>query len=257
MTTSLNIGQVLRDCADRLRDGMGVYAVLVASFVLLPQLAATLFGPKLPETPEKILALLTHSPIAVMLPVLIPAVIAFLADLAVARLVIDTHDRRDTSVGAALLGALRGLPVLLLALGVLLLAMTPLAFLLSPLPPQWMVALILLPMLYLTGRLVPLVPLVSTGLIGPMMNLRRCWAIGDGHGWWLLGFALGARLAMAMAIGIASIVGGALGTVLTSFGLAGVGMFMAALVPAIAAALAAATYAVASASIYLQLRDKP
>ena len=192
-------------------QGSSVFLPIAGAFVLLPQLGTMLLGPQMPATTDAMMKALTTAPTPLLLSLLVPAFIGLIADLTIARMVIDAADGRATPPRAALLLALRAWPLLLLAFATLFIAVMGLALVASPLG---MTAALLIAMpigLVLMARMLPLIPLLSVEPRAPFDALQRSWALGIGNGWRLFGVALVLRMVMLIVSAFGGVVGGGLG----------------------------------------------
>ena len=188
MPKPLVLAVLWRDTIGDTRALLPLVWPVAAAFVLLPGVAIDLFGPPLPKTA------LAMTPNVVLIELVLPALIGLVAQLTILRLALDRRRGVARSVGEALTAALRAWPFAVVAL---LLGAGPVAL--------GMVALVV-PGLYIAGRLTPAVALVVDGT-GPVAALERSWALTAGNGWRVIGFTL-------MIVGwffIVSAVGGAVG----------------------------------------------
>lgn len=208
---------------------------VAAAFVLLPGVAIDLFGPPLPKTA------LAMTPNVVLIELVLPALIGLVAQLAILRLALDRRRGIARSVGEALTAAVAAWPV---AVVVLLLGAAPVAL--------GMLALVV-PGLYLAGRLTPAVALVADGA-GPVAALEQSWALTAGNGWRVIGFTL-------MIVGwffILSAAGGAVGAgamaLLKAAGTGGAGAVVASTIDGGIAALFTVANAVAVATVVRMLQ---
>lgn len=100
---------------------------------------------------------------------------------------------RDISVGGAIAAALALLPTYFVAT------------LLSSIAVGFGFVLLIVPGLYLLGRLGPLnATVVAEAHRNPITAIRRCLALTKGHGWAILGLILIIAIAAAIAVGVAS-----------------------------------------------------
>lgn len=205
---------------------------LVAPFALLPAVAVDLFGPPAPTSIDAI------SNQQLLWRLALPSLIGAFGQLAATHLVLrPDHTPRD-----ALLAALSVFPVYALAQ---LAASVPvgLGLLLLVVPGLWLFARLL----FLSGA----VGLAERG--GAIALLRRSWALSDGHGLQLCLFLL-LGLFGVVGIGIlAEGAGAALDVVARSAGLASVGRFVHALVPAVGNCLVTIGIGAAGALAYRTL----
>jgi hypothetical protein len=179
----------------------------------------------------------------VALQMLLPAAVGAIAQLAIARLVISAQaSGSGVTVASALRIALLTLPLLLLTL------------LLAALPISLGLMALVVPGIYLLGRLGIVLPLVASEPTNPIALLRRSWELTDGNGWRAAGFIVALTVVLAMGSILAAVVGGAVGSVLTVVAGKGLGVFAATLVASAATAVFSAANAVATAILYLHLR---
>ena len=205
---------------------------LVAPFALLPAVAVELFGPPAPTSLDAI------SNQQLLWRLAVPSLIAAFGQLAATYLVL----RGNATPREALAAALAAFPAYALAqvsgslpvgLGLLLLLV----------PGLWLFARLL----FLSGAVV----LAEGGT--PFALLRRSWALSEGQGLQLTLFLV---LGLFGVIGIGILAegaGAALDVVARTGGLASVGRFLHALVPAIGNCLLTIGVGGASAAAYRQL----
>jgi hypothetical protein len=202
---------------------------LVAPFALLPAVAVDLFGPPAPTSLD------TISNQQLLWRLAVPSLIGAFGQLAATCLVL----RGNATPREALSAALVAFPGYALAQ------------LLGAMPVGLGLLLLLAPGLWLFARLLFLSGPVALAERGtPVALLRRSWALSDGHGLQLTLFlALG--LFGVIGIGIlAEGAGAALDVVARSGGLASVGRFVHAMVPAIGNCLVTIGIGAASALAY-------
>ena len=224
-----------RDTVDTARRDMPLYLSLTAAFVLLPEVAITLFGPPPPAKPEDLTGTL------VALQLLLPAAVGAVAQMAIVKLVIGGARGTGVTVGAALRLALIALPTLLVAL------------LAAAVPVMVGLFMLLVPGLYLAARLTMALPAVIEEHASPFDALRRSWALTEDNGFRILGFIglwtllffFGAVLVGAVALAVDS--------VLTVAGGKGVATLITSIINGAAVAVFSVYNAVASAVIYLHL----
>jgi hypothetical protein len=237
LTQPLNLDSLARDTFATLQRDLGTFVTLTAVFVFLPEMLLTLYGPPPPASYAEI------TPRLVALQMLLPAAVGAIAQLAIARLVVSAHDRgTGMTVGGALRMALLLLPLLLIAL------------VLAALPISLGLMALVVPGLYLLGRLGIVLPLVAAEPANPIALLRRSWDLTEGNGWRAAGFIIALTIVLAMGAVLAAILGGAVGSVLTVVAGKGLGSFAATLVASAATAVFSAANAVATAVLYLHLR---
>lgn len=199
---SWTISSVWQETRDIVRAKGWVLAPIAAAFVLLPYLIAARFFPdtraSIFETPSTEVAIAS----------IVVSVIAVIAEVAILTIVLSPRDA-ERSVGDVIGEAVRLTPAMF---GLkLLVGIATLGGLL----------LLILPGLYLTGRLAPAVPAMVAERLGVLDSLRRGWALGEGQVWRILGFILLLLLAGLGAILLLSAVAAAAGLVLRVLGIEG------------------------------------
>lgn len=236
MTVSLSIPDLWRETFAAGRAGMPLYLPIALAFVLLPNVASEALGPPLPRTPNE----LTSSVVFVHL--LLPSLIGLVAQAAIVRLAIDSAQGAGRSVGDALGLALRAWPGVILAV------------LLAGLPTVGGFLLLIVPGLYIAGRLALTLPLVVADGAAPVDAVRRSWDMTEDNGWRIIGFVLSwAVLFVALSI-LASAVGAALASVLTAAGLPAAGTLVVSAVSGLVASVFTVFNAVGLATVFMRLR---
>ena len=238
MMAAFRIEAAWRDTVAAARTGMPVFLPVAAAFVLLPNLIVALFGPPLPKT----MAELTTS--AVLIHLVIPSIIGAVAQMTIAKLVIEASSGISQPVGTALRSALLTLPVLIASL------------ILAGVPVMAGMLLLFVPGFYMMARLTLALPLVIEERLGPVAALTRSWALTDGNGLRVLGFLVGWTLVFMLGSIIAGGIGAALGSVLTIIGAKTLGGFIAVLVGAAAATVFTVYNGVGAGVLYLHLAGK-
>jgi hypothetical protein len=228
----LPIGEVWQEIAATMRDRIGLFLAVAAPLTLLVEMALRTFGPAPPATVAEVSAR------SLFWLIVLPGIIASLAQLVVAHLVL----RPQATPRLALSAALAVWPGYLAAL------------MFSALPTGLGFLLLVLPGLYITARLFLLVPLACLAEpADPIGLLRQSWTMTRPVGWPLFGFFTLILLGV-LGLGIvASGVGGAIGAVLTLIGFKAAGHFAAGLVPAFASTLVTIAMAIAACVIYRRL----
>ncbi len=226
----MKTGEIWRSMVDVLRADGWTFFALAAPFTVLVDVGLALFGP---EPPTKIAE---FTPKIVFILVLIPGLIGAIAQLAVAKLVAEP----GSTPRAALATALAVLPVYLVA--VFLSAV-----------PTGIGLLLIVPGLYLLARLFLIVPVAVVERLGPLAILQRSWALTAGHGGAIMLFLVLAVLFIFGAGVLISGIGAALGSLLTVAGLKPVGLFVAALLSALASCGFSIASATAGGVVYLKL----
>nr|WP_295658950.1 glycerophosphoryl diester phosphodiesterase membrane domain-containing protein [Polymorphobacter sp.] len=236
MSYRLSIAALWRDTFATARAGMALYLPVAAAFVLLPGVAIELFGPALPKSPAEL------TPNLVFIALVLPSLIAIVAQAAIIRLVIDKASGIDRSVGEALLVALRLWPLLVVAL------------LLAAVPIGAGLLLFIVPGLYMAGRLTLAMPLVVDGVAAPLAAVRRSWELTENNGWRIIAFTImWAAWFLALST-IAAIIGGGIATALTGLGAGAAGAVIASVLGGVVGALFTVFNAVGIAVVYLRLR---
>ena len=228
----LRITDIWQGMADLVRGRLGLFFAVAAPFTLLVDMTLRIFGPTPPATTADFTSR------TMLWLVVIPALIGSLAQLSIAHLIL----RPEAPPRAALAAAVAVWPGYLAAL------------MFSAIPTGLGFLLLVLPGIYITGRLFLIVPLaIAAPRMDPVGLLRTSWAMTGPHGWTLLGFFLLALIGLFGLSLIASGVGGALGSVFTLLGLPEVGRFVAGLIPAVASAFVAIGSAGISSYLYKRL----
>ena len=212
------------------RRDFGIYATIAAAFVLLPAVVESVFGPAQPTKFKDITP-------AMLLPQLVLAVIACVAQVAIARLAL-----RGGSVAQALRTSVQLLPRALAAviLGSFVLV-PPVAMLQATqfgYPGLAGPALVLVvPGFYALARLSLALPLIAATGVGPIVALQLSWAATAGNGWRVL-LLLFALIVMLLGLSVlAAAVASAVGSILVLAGGKVVAGFFVALVSAVGASL--------------------
>jgi hypothetical protein len=216
---------------DVLRADFWTLFAVAAPFTLLVDMVTAMFGPAPPKTIEEL------TPKVVLLLIVLPGLIGALAQLAVAHLVL----RPEAGARGALVAASNAWPLLVVAL------------LISALPTTLGLLLLIVPGLYITGRLYLMVPVAVIERLAPMALLRRSWTLTADLGWTILWFL---ALAILFLLGVGLLVSGvaaALQSVLTLIGLKAVAGFAGSLINATLASVFSIAGAVAASVIYRKL----
>jgi hypothetical protein len=154
-------------------------------------------------------------------------------------ILILVFDNRRPTVAAALVGALTLLPFYLVA-----------SFLAGLILLAGFIALIV-PGLYLYGRLAPLAPVVvAEGRRNPIDAIRRCFEITKGYGWTITGLILVVALAASLLILAVRMISGLLLIVVLGQDL---GTFIVLVIGTALNALLTTVLALLAASIYRQI----
>ncbi len=235
MSYSLSIAALWRDTFKAARAGMPLYLPVAAAFVLLPGVAIELFGPTLPKTPAEL------TPNLVFIALVVPSLIAVVAQGTIMRLAIDKASGIDRSVGEALLVSLRLWPVLVVAL------------LLAAVPIGAGLLLFIVPGLYMAGRLALAMPLVLDGVAAPIAAVRRSWEMTDGNGWRIIAFTIMWAAWFLALSAIATLIGGGVVTAFNSLGAGAAGAVFSSVIGGVVGALFTVFNAVGMALVYLRL----
>jgi len=169
-----DMGAAWDDTVALLKSHTTLTGTIAAVFLFLPSLAVAWFGPTPVEPPagatlNQIIATLQEN-FWQMLPYqVVVALFAIVGTLAIQRLWLS---RAATSVGEALSFALRLLPTLIV-LQILVGLILGLGFL-----------LLIIPGLYLVGRLALISPIIADrGVYNPLDAIAQSWAMTRGNGW--------------------------------------------------------------------------
>ncbi|UAJ11647.1 glycerophosphoryl diester phosphodiesterase membrane domain-containing protein [Glacieibacterium megasporae] len=236
MNYQISITGLWRETFAAATTGMQLYLPIAAAFVLLPGVAIELFGPALPKTPAEL------TPNLVFSALVLPSLIAIVAQAAIVRLAIDKASGIDRSVGEALLVALRLWPLLVVAL------------LLAAVPIGAGLLLFIVPGLYMAGRLTLAMPLVIDGVVAPIAAVRRSWELTEGNGWRIIAFTIMWAAWFLALSAIAAIIGGGVATALNGLGAGAAGAVISSVIGGVVGALFTVFNAVGIALIYLRLR---
>lgn len=236
MTTPLSIAALWRETLAAGRVGMPLYLPVAAAFVLLPVVVTEAFGPPQPTSPADLTAN------AVFVYLLLPALLGLVAQATIVRLAIDARAGTSRSVGEALKLALRLWPTALLAV------------FLAGVPVSVGLLLLVVPGLYLAGRLALALPLVIDAGAGPVEAVRRSWDMTAGNGWRIIAFALLWTLWFVALSVLAAGVGSAIASVATVAGAAMVGHVLASTLGGLISAVFTVFQAVGLATVYAHLR---
>lgn len=260
--SKLSISNAWDETREVLRRDGKLFASVAAALFLLPQLVAGVVTGQGDAGPESGTA---------MLIALAAALIGIIGQLAIAWLALGA----GVSVGEAIRHAFRralpliGTMLIILALA-LLLAMVVVAVLmaigsigndprqLTRAQAVMIVLLVAVPMLLISVRLMPTVPVASAERIGPIGIIKRSWALTRGHFLRLLGFLLAFLLAAIVLSAAVGIIGGILGQLV--FGTAApftLGALVIALVSGLVQAGLVLVYVVMLSRIYAQLSGEP
>jgi hypothetical protein len=231
-STRLNASAIWQDMLTALRPGLWTMFAVAAPFTLLVDMVLSVFGPEPPRTMRE----MTGS--TALLLFAIPALIGAIAQLAVVHLVA----RPDAPPRQALAAAFAAAPVYIVAL------------LITAIPTGFGFLLLVVPGLYIVARLFTVLPVAILEPGPPMAIIRRSWNLTAPHGWRILWFLVLALLFLFGATMLVTGVSAALASVLTLMGAKGVGVFVAALLPAVLSTVLSIASATASTVVYLRLR---
>ncbi|MBV8971993.1 MAG: hypothetical protein JO290_06850 [Sphingomonadaceae bacterium] len=233
MTRPLVLAALWHDTVADTRALLPLVWPVAAAFVLLPNVALERYGPPLPKTPAEM------TPQLVLTTLVIPGLIALVAQATVIRLALDRRRGVARSVGEALAAALRAWPLLVLVQFVSALAVTP------------GLLLLIVPGVYTIGRLLPALPLALDGG-GPVAAVERAWALTADNGWRATGFLLTLIGWFFVVSAAAGLIGAG---VVALAGGSGLGALLASALDGAVAALIAIVGAVATATVARQLED--
>lgn len=236
--TEFRIEAAWRATVAATRAGMPLFLPVAAAFVLLPELLVGLYGPPQPKT------MAGMTPSVVLIQLVVPTIIGAVAQMTIAKLVIEAAAGTSQPVGNVLRLALLALPMLVGGL------------LLSAVPVGAGLLLLIVPGLYMLARLTLVLPLVIEERLSPIAALTRSWALTDGHGLRVLGFLAGWALLFALGTIIAGGLGAALASVLTVVGAKALGSFVSLLIAGAAQSVFTVYSGVGSGVLYLQLAGR-
>ncbi len=230
----LDMSAAWADTKQLLRSNAGLWVPLAGVFILLPNLAISLLGPEMAEPAAGATDIAAaFAPLVDYFTALAPylvlvAIVGVVGQLAIYALWLD---RRGISVGEAIS---RAAGLLLPAVVVTLITMAVI---------YGGMLLLIVPGLYLLGRLLLILPLmVDRGVSNPLTALQQGWALTSGNGWRV--FLMVVLVMIVFAI-IAVLTGGL-------FGLLGLDI-MTKVVEALFGAIGTAIQVALSAAIYRQL----
>ena len=194
---NFSYGAVWGDTLRMLRENARLLAAVAGAFLFLPAVLVAVLFPE-PQTAEvdRIFPVLIEYYSGIWHWLLLKALVAMIGAAAMLRLVL----KPGTSVGGAL------------AFGVMLLPFYFLLSLISGLIIGLGILLLIVPGLYLIGRLIPAGPLmVAENRRNPIEVIGRSFEITRGHGWAVFGLVL---IVAVVAIIVAGITGALIGIVL-------------------------------------------
>ncbi len=215
-----------------LRADFSRLTAVIAPFTLLVTMVVELFGPAPPTT------MAGFTPRVAVLLLLIPSVIAAFGQLALTVLLVapETTPRRALRTAAT---------VLLPYLGAVLM--------ITPATTLGLVLLVV-PGLYLFGRMMLIGTVIIAEGLRPIEALRRSWTLTAAHGGAILWFNALAILFIFGTSVLASGIGAALAVVLTAVGLKSVAGFVAALAGAVVSMLFTMANAAAGVIVYRRVQ---
>lgn len=222
------------DAAAMIRAHGSLIAALAGVFLFLPSLLIAQLLPKPTVTdPSRAFDAMRDFYMANLLWLLLASLVSMIGTIAILKLLLGP---RGTSVGGAIAAAFPLLPFYFLAALVSNL-MLAIGFL-----------LLVVPGLYLFGRLAPLGPVVvAEKRYNPVDSIGRAWALTKGRGWAVLGFVLLVGVAGAVSVLVVDGVAGVLFVLVAGKGL---GTFLSGIVSAAAGAAFSALFAVVFAALY-------
>jgi ABC-type multidrug transport system fused ATPase/permease subunit len=229
---------VWADVTALLRSHFSLIATVAGVFIFLPGLLTGYFLPQPEATdPNRILQLWVEYASANWPWLILAALVGMVGAIAILLLVFA----RGISVGGAIAAAVALLPSYFIA-----------SFL-SSLAIGFGIALLIVPGLYLIGRLGPLnAVVVAETHRNPIAAIRRCWALTAGHGWAIFGLIFIVALAAAIVVGVATTV---IGIVLMLIAGQDIGQLLVLIVRTAGSTAMTALLLVLSAAIYRQLRE--
>lgn len=186
----LSYSAVWADTAALLRSHASLIATVAGVFIFLPTLLVAYFlPPPEPETPEKIVVLWVEYGRSNWHWLLLSYLVRSIGAIAIMLLIFS----RGITVGGAIAASVALLPTYFIA------------SLLSGVAIGSGLLLLIVPGLYLLGRLGPLSALVvAEAHRNPIAALRRCWALTEGHGWAIAGLILIVAIAAAIVVAVAT-----------------------------------------------------
>jgi hypothetical protein len=187
---SLSYSAVWAETVALLRRHASLVATVAGVFLFLPGLLVAYFLPQ-PEaaTVERLIAAWSDYGSANWPWLLLNSLMVMVGSIAILLLLFA----RDISVGGAIAAAIVLLPSYFLA------------SLLGNLAIGFGFLFLILPGIYLIGRLGPLnAVVVAETHRNPIAALRRCWALTRGHGWAIAGLILLVAIAAAIVVGAAT-----------------------------------------------------
>jgi hypothetical protein len=227
---------VWADTVALLRSHASLIATVASVFIFLPTLLVAHFLPQ-PEAVsfDRLGQLWSEYLIANWHWLLISKIVGMIGSIAILLLVFA----RGITVGGAIAAAVALLPAYFIA------------SLLGSIAVGIGFLLLIVPGLYLLGRLGPLNPVVvAEAQKNPIAAIRRCWTLTEGHGWAILGLILIVAIAAAIVVAVAS---NLLGILFVLVAGQDVGQLLTLIVATAGNAAMMALLLVLSAAIYRQL----
>lgn len=234
----LSYSAVWADLTALLRSHASLIATVAGVFIFLPGLLVAYFLPQ-PEPADmnRIGQLWVEYLNANWHWLLLNSLIGMIGSIAILLLLFA----RDISVGGAIAAALALLPAYFIA------------SVLSSLAIGFGFVLLIVPGLYLLGRLGPLnAVVVAEAHRNPIAALRRCWTLTQGRGWAILGLILIVAIAAAIVVGVATTL---LGIIFVLVAGQDVGQLLVLIVRTAGNAAMMVLLLVLSAAIYRQLSE--
>jgi hypothetical protein len=186
----LSYSAVWADLTALLRSHASLIATVAGVFIFLPRLLVGYFLPQPdPSDANRLVQLWAEYFSANWHWLLLNSLVGMAGSIAILLLIFA----RGITVGGAISGALALLPAYFIA------------SLLGNVGIFIGILLLIVPGLYLLGRLGPLNAVVAAeSHRNPIAALRRCWALTEGHGWAVLGLILIVGIAAAIVVGVAT-----------------------------------------------------
>jgi hypothetical protein len=186
----LSYSAIWADTAALLRSHASLIATVAGVFIFLPGLLVAYFLPQPePANLERIGQLWVDYLSAHWPMLLLNTLVSMIGSIAILLLLFA----RDISVGGAIAAAVALLPAYFVA------------SVLSSVAIGFGFVLLIVPGLYLLGRLGPVnAVVVAEARRNPVAAISRCWALTQGHGWAILGLILIVAIAAAIVVGAAS-----------------------------------------------------
>lgn len=213
--SSLSIGKAWDEAKSALQANRKLIVPVALGLILLPAVVVSMVEPRVPAGEQP-------PPGAWMLVALVMVIVMIAGQLAIVLMVNGWHG----SVGEAIGKASRRTPTFVLAALTYLVPVIILFSLLLGLAGAgtsgtgqvdwtnlgavgWLVALLfLLALVFVSIRLLPLLPVVASEGIGPIASLKRSYVLTTGHFWRLFGFVAMLMLAfLILALTVGAVIG--------------------------------------------------